>query len=88
MESDADSFGGDPDATYQPSEETKRAVEGMESDGSSPDGDLVHAGESTALTMFLAFFGGLGQLASGALGAEVTGPREWGEGRTGFVGSR
>jgi hypothetical protein len=66
----------DPDATYQPSERTQRAVEGMEADGLAGEGDLVHAGESTALAMFLVFFGGLGQLAAGTLGAEVTGPRE------------
>jgi hypothetical protein len=76
IDSDVGSFGSDPDASYQPSEETKLAVEGMESDGSSPDSDLVHAGESTALALFFAFFGGLGQLASGTLGAEVTGPRD------------
>jgi hypothetical protein len=76
IDSDAGLFGGDPDATYQPSEKTKRAIEGTESDGSSPDSDLVHAGESTALALFFVFFGGLGQLASGTLGAEVTGPRD------------
>ena len=75
-DSDAGSFAGDPDATYQPTEQTKRAVQAMESDGSVPESDLVSAGESTALAMFLAFFGGLGQLAAGALGAEVTGPRD------------
>ncbi|RYN44261.1 hypothetical protein AA0112_g443 [Alternaria arborescens] len=75
-DSDAGSFAGDPDATYQPPEKTKRAVQEMESDGSAPEGDLVHAGESTALALFLAFFGGLGQLAAGTLGAEVTGPRD------------
>jgi hypothetical protein len=48
----------------------------METDGTQSDGDFVHAGEATAVALFLAFFGGLGQLASGALGAEVTGPRE------------
>lgn len=76
VDSDAGSFAGDPDATYQPTEQTKRAIQGMESDGSAPEGDLVHAGESTALAMFLVFFGGLGQLAAGTLGAEVTGPRD------------
>ncbi|KAL7777687.1 hypothetical protein CFE70_004354 [Pyrenophora teres f. teres 0-1] len=76
LDADAGSFAGDPDATYQPSEETKRAVEEMEADGSSPDSDLVSAGESTALALFLALFGGLGQLAAGSLGAEVTGPRD------------
>ena len=76
LDADAGSLAGDPDATYQPSAETKRAVEQMEADGSSADIDLVSAGESTALALFLAFFGGLGQLAAGTLGAEVTGPRD------------
>jgi len=75
-ESEAGSFAGDPDATHQPTEETKRAVEAMESDGAPPESDLVSAGEATALAMFLAFLGGLGQLASGTLGAEVAGPWE------------
>ncbi|KAF1833116.1 hypothetical protein BDW02DRAFT_570421 [Decorospora gaudefroyi] len=75
-DSDVGSFASDPDATYQPSEKTRRAVEGIDTDGAVPDGDVVHAGESTALALFLAFFGGLGQLAAGSLGAEVTGPRE------------
>jgi hypothetical protein len=66
----------DGDSTYQPNEETRRAVAQTEADGALTDGDIVHAGESTALAMFLAFVGGLGQLASGVLGAEVTGPRE------------
>jgi hypothetical protein len=75
-DSDAGSFAGDPDATYRPSAQTKQAVQEMESDGSASESDLVHAGESTALAMFLVFFGGLGQLAAGTLGAEVTGPRD------------
>lgn len=66
----------DADSTYQPNEETRRAVAGMEADGSFTDSEYVHAGESTAVAMFLAFIGGLGQLASGVLGAEVSGPRE------------
>ncbi|KAF7450371.1 hypothetical protein A1F99_049870 [Pyrenophora tritici-repentis] len=74
LDADAGSFAGDPDATYQPSDETKRAVEEMEADGSSPDNDLVRAGESTALALFLCFCGGLGELAASTLGAEVTGP--------------
>lgn len=73
---DMGSFVSEPDTTYQPSEETKRAVEAMESDGAAADGDVVSAGESTALALFLTFLGGLGQLAAGTLGAEVTGPRE------------
>lgn len=66
----------DTDGEYQPSEETKRAIAGTEADGALTDSDVVHAGESTALAMFLAFAGGLGQLASGVLGAGVSGPRE------------
>ena len=66
----------DVDSTYQPSEETRRAVEETDADGAIVDGDIVDAGESTALALFLAFAGGIGQLASGVLGAEVTGPRE------------
>lgn len=76
---DSDDMGplaSEPDSTYQPPEKTKREVEAMESDGSAPEGDVVSAGESTALALFLAFVGGLGQLAAGTLGAEVTGPRE------------
>jgi hypothetical protein len=76
LDSDVDSFADEPDATYQPPEETKRAVEAMESDGSTPENDVVSAGESTALALFLAFLGGLGQVAAGTLGAEVTGPRD------------
>jgi len=66
----------DGDSTYQPNEETRRAIAQTEADGALTDGDIVHAGESTALAMFFAFTGGLGQLASGVLGAEVAGPRE------------
>ncbi|KAG9191958.1 hypothetical protein G6011_10692 [Alternaria panax] len=76
VDSDAGSWAGDPDATYQPSKKTTRAVQDMESDGSAPEADVLHAGESTALALFLALFGGLGQLAAGTLGAEVTGPRD------------
>lgn len=87
LDSDADSivsgrktrnadYESDADSLYQPSETTKRAVAEIESDGTKAAGDLAHAGESTALALFLAFAGGLGQLAAGALGAEVTGPHE------------
>lgn len=69
-------YESDADSTYQPSEETRREVAETEADGAITDGDVVHAGESTALALFLAFAGGVGQLASGVLGAEVTGPRE------------
>lgn len=71
-----DDIDSDADSTYQPSEQTRQAVEETEADGAIIDGDLVHAGESTALALFLTFAGGVGQLASGVLGAEVTGPRE------------
>ncbi|KAH7066939.1 hypothetical protein BKA63DRAFT_131349 [Paraphoma chrysanthemicola] len=78
LDSDAESFttGQASTATYQPSSSTKRAVEETEADGVATGSDLVESGESTALALFLAFAGGLGQLASGALGAEVSGPRE------------
>lgn len=69
-------YESDADSTYQPDEETKNAIAGTEADGALTDNDVVRAGEATALAMFLAFVGGLGQLASGVLGAEVSGPRE------------
>jgi hypothetical protein len=68
--------GSDGEATYQPNSKTKRDVDETEADGTATATDLVHSGESTALAMFLAFAGGMGQLAASALGAEVTGPRE------------
>ncbi|KAI8932822.1 hypothetical protein NX059_010305 [Plenodomus lindquistii] len=64
----------DDDSTYVPNEETRRAVAETEADGAQGDGDVVRAGESTALALFLAMMGGVGQLASAVLGAEVTGP--------------
>jgi hypothetical protein len=69
-------YESDADAAYQPSSKTKQDVAETQADGATTASDLVHGGESTALAMFLAFVGGLGQLAAGALGAEVTGPRE------------
>ena len=69
-------YESDADSTYQPSEETKRAVANTEADGVTTAEDLASASESTALALFLAFAGGLGQLAAGALGAEVSGPRD------------
>jgi len=69
-------FESDGESVYQPSSKTKRAVAETEADGATAELDLVHGGESTALALFLVFVGGLGELASGALGAEVTGPRE------------
>ncbi|KAJ4373338.1 hypothetical protein N0V83_003632 [Neocucurbitaria cava] len=66
----------DADSTYQPNEKTKQAVAHIESDGVTTAEDLASASESTALALFLAFAGGLGQLAAGVLGAEVSGPRD------------
>jgi hypothetical protein len=69
-------YESDMDSTYQPNPKTKQEVTETEADGATSATDLVHSGESTALALFLAFAGGLGQLAAGALGAEVTGPKE------------
>ena len=66
-------YESDMESTYEPSDSTKRAVAETETDGAASAGDLASAGESTALVMFLAFAGGLGQLAASALGAEVIG---------------
>jgi hypothetical protein len=63
----------DMDTMYQPTEATKRQVAETEADGVTTADEVVHSGESTALAMFLGFVGGLGQLAAGTLGAEVTG---------------
>jgi hypothetical protein len=68
-------YESDADSTYQPSSTIKREIAETETDGTSTASDLVQSGESTALALFLAFAGGVGQLAAGALGAEVTGPR-------------
>jgi len=75
FESDEDptSFG---DSAYEPTAATKRDVAEIEADGVTAAPDLVHGGESTALALFLTFVGGMGQVASAALGAEVTGPME------------
>jgi hypothetical protein len=64
------------DAAYEPTAATKRDVAEIEADGVTAAADLVHGGESTALALFLTFLGGVGQVASSALGAEVTGPME------------
>jgi hypothetical protein len=69
-------YESDVDSAYQPSSTTRREVAETEADGATTAADLVHSGESTALALFLAFAGGLGQLAAGVLGAEVTGPKE------------
>ena len=66
----------DADSTYVPDEKTLHDVEETEADGAESEGDYVDAAESTALALFLTFFGGLGELASAALGAEVAGPQE------------
>ncbi|KAH7406990.1 hypothetical protein DE146DRAFT_415777 [Phaeosphaeria sp. MPI-PUGE-AT-0046c] len=69
-------YESDADSAYQPSSTTKREVAETEADGATSAADLVQSGESTALALFLTFAGGLGHLAAGALGAEVTGPQE------------
>lgn len=68
-------YESDADSAYQPSSTTKREVAETEADGATA-ADLVQSGEATALALFLTFAGGLGSLAAGALGAEVTGPQE------------
>jgi type IV secretory pathway VirB10-like protein len=69
----ADDEDEDVDSTYRPDAQTEQEVAEIESDGVTTATDLVQGGEATALAMFLAFVGGLGHLAAGALGAEVTG---------------
>jgi len=69
-------YESDMEETYEASSATKKAVNQTETDGTATAQDLVHSGESTALALFLAFVGGLGQLAAGVLGAEVTGTTE------------
>ncbi|UPX16694.1 uncharacterized protein EKO05_0007082 [Ascochyta rabiei] len=73
---DAHPEDSDADSTYLPDEKTQHDVEQTEVDGLETEGDYADAAESTALALFLTFFGGLGQLASAALGAEVAGPLE------------
>ncbi|KAF2657657.1 hypothetical protein K491DRAFT_594607 [Lophiostoma macrostomum CBS 122681] len=67
--SDIDS---DAEDAYEPTTQTRRAVEETETDGAPVEEDFIAGGESTALALFLFFTGGLGQLAAGSLGAEVT----------------
>lgn len=63
------------DKTYVPDEKTHHEIQETEADGAGSD-DYVEAAESTGLALFLTFLGGVGQLASAALGAEVAGPQE------------
>ncbi|KAJ4987121.1 hypothetical protein SVAN01_07409 [Stagonosporopsis vannaccii] len=60
------------DPTYVPDPQTQFELQETEADGAASD-DYFDAAESTALALFLTFLGGLGQLASAALGAEVAG---------------
>ncbi|KAF9695657.1 hypothetical protein EKO04_006364 [Ascochyta lentis] len=71
-----DASSSDVDATFVPDEKTQRQVEETEVDGRETEGEYADAAESTAVALFLTFCGGLGQLASAALGAEVRGPEE------------
>ncbi|KAF2799715.1 hypothetical protein K505DRAFT_321021 [Melanomma pulvis-pyrius CBS 109.77] len=70
-------YESEAESSYEPSTEAKKEVDRTETDGATVTEDLVHSGESTALALFLAFAGGLGQLAAGVLGAEVTGTAEY-----------
>jgi hypothetical protein len=68
VEFDPDS---DADSTYEPPDETAKAVRQIETDGAAVE-DVVAGGEATALALLLTFVGGVGQLAAAVLGAEVT----------------
>lgn len=63
----------DADSAYEPSRRDRNVLEQMEMDRSPVTEDLIAGGETTALGLVLGFFGGLGQVAAGVLGAEVTG---------------
>jgi hypothetical protein len=65
-------YDSEAEDSYEPTAAAKEAVNHTETDGVTTTEDLVHSGESTALALFLAFAGGLGQLAAGVLGAEAT----------------
>jgi hypothetical protein len=65
-------YESEAEETYEPPNSAKKALAEIESDGATTSEDLVHGGEATALAMFMAFVGGLGQLAASVLGAEVT----------------
>lgn len=60
------------DDVYEPSEAIQRDLNQMEADGEHITEDIVGPAESTALALFLGFFGGLGQVSASVLGAEVT----------------
>jgi hypothetical protein len=59
---------------YEPSAAVKQEIAQTETDGTPSDD--VGGGESTAVAIALFFLGGLGQLCTGVLGAEVTGTNE------------
>ncbi|KAF2744019.1 hypothetical protein M011DRAFT_480325 [Sporormia fimetaria CBS 119925] len=64
------------DETYQPPEDVAKEVQQMEMDAVSGPmelEDLVEGGEGTAVGLVNLLVGGLGALAAGVLGAEVTG---------------
>ncbi|KAL1598602.1 hypothetical protein SLS60_007742 [Paraconiothyrium brasiliense] len=62
----------DADDVYEPSAATKRDLDQTETDGEHITDDIVGPAESTALALFMGFFGGLGQVSASVLGAEVT----------------
>lgn len=70
---DDDADDADADPSYVPDLQTQHELQETEADGAGSD-DYFEAAESTALALFLTFLGGLGQLASAGLGAEVRGP--------------
>lgn len=65
-------YESEAEETYQPSPETTRELDQIETDGTAVMEEIVGPAESTALGFFLLFVGGLGQLAASVLGAEVT----------------
>lgn len=66
-------YESDAEESYEPSVTAEKEVTQTEADGATTAEDIVRGGEATALALCLAFVGGLGQLASGVLGAELTG---------------
>lgn len=58
---------------YEPPAQVTKEIDLTDMDGSAPYEDAVAGGEAAALSLFLTFVGGLGQLAASVLGAEVAG---------------
>ena len=62
----------EPDDAYVPDAAAQRDLEQTETDGEHLTDDVAGPAESTALALFLGFLGGLGQMCTSVLGAEVT----------------